>query len=182
MRKAGLICPSSNPSLFEPELEFFVFSPGGVASTGLIQSTQTSCSTTPAATVSRPPPCRAPQPHPPLSLPPAPTYPPKACLHQLRTHLSPWLPPCIASVLGYSPAPPTSTFPPHLAVILSIRLVQRDSPPFAFTHFQDTAQICPLHRRLLLVFVVLLLYRKRIPAQSRSDLSDSKSQQTQISQ
>lgn len=49
------LCPSLLP-VFEPELEFFVFSPGGVASTGLIQNTQTSCSTTPAATVSKPPP------------------------------------------------------------------------------------------------------------------------------
>lgn len=48
-------CPSLL-SLFEPELEFFVFPPGGVALTGLIQNTRTNCSTTPAATVSKPPP------------------------------------------------------------------------------------------------------------------------------
>lgn len=60
--------------IFEPVLEFFVFPPGGVALTGLIQSTQTNCSTTPAATVSKPPL---------LSV---------RFLLQHQTHLSPWLP------------------------------------------------------------------------------------------
>lgn len=55
------------------------FPPGGVASTGLILNTQTNCSTTPAATVSKN------QPHPSLYH--------LWLFSQHQTHLSPWLPP-----------------------------------------------------------------------------------------
>lgn len=94
-------CPSLLP-VFETELEFFVFSPGGVASTGLIQNTQTNCSTTPAATVSKPPLlsaycCVLLQHHAHLS----PWLPPHTTIHGYQSalrclaHLSPWLPPCM---------------------------------------------------------------------------------------
>lgn len=66
--------------LFEPELEFFVFSPGGVALTGPIQNTQTNCSITPAATVSKPPPHSAS------------SSTMHTCLHDYHlTQSSPWL-------------------------------------------------------------------------------------------
>lgn len=109
------LCPSLLP-VFEPELEFFVFSPGGVASTGLIQNTQTSCSTTPAATVSKPPPRYACL-YPSLPSPPPPAARTRVFINYHLTHLSPWLPPCtlvsLATTQLHSPVP-------HLPVILPI--------------------------------------------------------------
>lgn len=97
---------SSSLLLFlEPVLEFFVFPPGGVALTGQIQNTQTSCSTTPVATVSKPPLLSACGHHCFLLLHQTHLSPwlPRhivismaitqtSCCH---THLSPWLPPCM---------------------------------------------------------------------------------------
>lgn len=89
----GWVRASDSPCL----LEFFVFPPGGVASTGLIQNTQTSCSTTPAATVSKAPP------------PPHMRFHHHTCLHDDRfTHLSPWLPPCMLVSLTMAQHRPAS--------------------------------------------------------------------------
>lgn len=119
-----MIYPSSNPSFFEPELEFFVFSPGGVASTGLIQSTQTSCSTTPAATVSRPPPCRAP-------LSPLPFHSPVQGVSSSASHTPvsmattlhcrcPWLQPSPSYLHLPSPTTSNPVYPPFSARLSSV--------------------------------------------------------------
>lgn len=126
-------CPSpSLLPLFEPELEFFVFPPGGVALTEQIRSTQTNCSTTPAATVSKTAPrsaCLYPQ-HPPSAscTPVSMATISHTCLHGYHLAcLCPWLRPSTAPL--HLPVPHITSNPACCLTLLAGSLDLNTSKP-----------------------------------------------------
>lgn len=139
--------------LVKQKLEFFVFPPGGVALTGLIQNTQTNCSTTPAATVSKTPPHSA-RIYPPHTCSFTTVHP---CLHDdCFTHLSPWLPPCMRvslamaqhSATKFAHCPPTSN--PACCLTPIPRGLDVNTSDVILRHLFISTFYCPLSRSLAL--------------------------------